>query len=156
MIIYRFIKYLFMTRRYAKILKQVDKIENIWSNLGKMLNTTFKTDWIGRKYAVINPSLSNDEYDSNSQIFEYGPDGLSDLPGVENWLMKRLLIAQQFIQTKNLFDILTYKIEKIDDYNNYLIVFQVFPLDDTIRYTKYFLLLLLTIVLGVTALLIFI
>ena len=145
-----------MTRRYAKILKQVDKIENIWSNLGKMLNTTFKTDWIGRKYAVINPSLSNDEYDSNSQIFEYGPDGLSDLPGVENWLMKRLLIAQQFIQTKNLFDILTYKIEKIDDYNNYLIVFQVFPLDDTIRYTKYFLLLLLTIVLGVTALLIFI
>lgn len=156
MIIYRFLKYLFMSRRYNRILKQVDKIENIWSNLGKMLNTTFKTDWIGRKYAVINPSLTNNEYDSNSQIFEYGPEGLSDLPGVENWLMKRLMIAQQFIQTKNLFDIITYKLEKIDNYNNYLIVFQVVPLDDTVRYTKYFLLLLLTIALGLAAFFIFI
>ena len=137
-----------MTLRYNRILKQVDKLENVWSNLGKMLNTEFKTDWIGRKYAVVNPTITNNEYDSNSQIFEYGLDGLSDLPGVENWLMKRLTIAQQFIQTKNLFDILTYKIKRIDNYNNYLIVFQALPLDDTIRYTKHFLLLLLTIAIG--------
>lgn len=148
MIIYRFIKYLLMALRYNRILKQVDKLENVWSNLGKMLNTEFKTDWIGRKYAVVNPTITNNEYDSNSQIFEYGLDGLSDLPGVENWLMKRLTIAQQFIQTKNLFDILTYKIKRIDNYNNYLIVFQALPLDDTIRYTKHFLLLLLTIAIG--------
>lgn len=156
MIIYRFIKYFLMTLRFNKIIKSVDSAEHLWNNLGKMLNTDFKTDWIGRSYAVINPSVSKNEYDINSQIFEYGQDGLSDLPGVENWIMKRLMVAQNFIQAQNLFDILTYKIKKIDNYNNYLLIFQVVPLDDTIRYFKHFLILLLIIaILTTTALIVF-
>lgn len=155
MITYKFFKYLFMYRKYNRILKKVYKHENLLPKLGQLLNTRFRIDWIGRVYAVINPSLQDNQYDSNSQIFEYGPDGLSDVPGVESWLMRRLNIAQQFIQAQNLFDMLTFKLEKIDNNNNFLFILQPLPLDDLKVYTKRFLLLLLGLVLVGVGLLIF-
>lgn len=144
-----------MYRKYNRILKKVYKQENLLENLGQLLNTRFRIDWIGRVYAVINPSIRNNQYDANSQIYEYGPNGLSDLPGVESWLMKRLNIAQQFIQAKNLFDLLTFKLEKIDDNNNFLFILQPLPLDDLKTYTKRFLILLLVLALIGIGLLIF-
>jgi hypothetical protein len=144
-----------MYRKYNKILKQVYKQENLLQNLGQMLGAKFRIDWIGRVYAVINPSIQNNQYDANSQIFEYGPDGLSDLPGVESWLMRRLNIVQQFVQAQNIFDLLTFKLKKLDNNNNFLFILQPLPLDDLKTYTKRFLLLILCLILIGTGLLIF-
>ena len=41
-----------------------------------------------------------------------------------------LSVASQFIRAKNLFDLLTYKIKKIDDYDNYLFIIQPITLDE--------------------------
>lgn len=156
MITFYFIKYLILVIRYTKIVKKIDRDENLLSNLGKLLNCNFRFDWIGRIYAVANPTLDeNGRYDTNTQIFEYGANGLSEVPGVQAWLMKHLSIAQQFIQAQNLFDILTFRIRKLDEYNNYLIVFQVFPLADFMRYTKRFLIMLGVLILIGIGLLIF-
>ena len=52
--------------------------------------------------------------------------------------MDRLNIASRFIQANNLFDLLTYKIEKIDEYDNYLFIIQPITWDDCKKYSKLF------------------
>ena len=129
MIIYRFFKYLFLNIKYTKILSKVYDNENIIENLSKLFKTQFKKDWIGRLYTVINPNLMGDDFDINTIIYEYDESGLNNYAFVERCIMSKLNIAQSFIQTNNLFDLLTYKIEKLDEYDNYLftsITFELF------------------------------
>lgn len=155
MIIYRFFSYLIKNIKYTKILNKVYKDENILTNLSKLFGTEFRKDWIGRIYAVINPSIYNGEYDPNKQIFEYGKDGeLSNHIFVEQQIMEKLNIAQQFIQARNLFDLLTYEIKKIDEYGNYLFIIQPITLPDCLEYTKkftiiYSILIIIGIILGI-------
>lgn len=122
MITYLFFKYLILHIKYMRILKRVYKEENLLENLSKLFGTTFKTDWIGRAYTVINPLIQNGIYDPNNQIYEYNENGLINDTYVEAYIMKQLNIAKQFIKANNLFDLLTYEIKKIDDYGNYLFV----------------------------------
>lgn len=153
MIIYRFFKYLFLNIKYTKILNKVYETENILPNLSELFNTTFKKDWIGRLYAVINPNLLGEDFDINTIIYEYGNNGLNNNAFVERWIMQRLNIAQSFIQVNNLFDLLTYDIKKLDEYDNFLFVIEPITLQDCLKYTKYFSILLsILIVLGITCL----
>lgn len=140
MIIYKFLKYLILNIRYTKILKEVYKNENLIQNLSNLFGVNFKIDWIGRIYAVINPNIVNGVYDPNTQIFEYNESGLSNTLYIEKWIMERLNVAEKFIQANNLFDLLTYKIEKLDDYNNHLFIIQPITLEDCLTYLKRFLL----------------
>ena len=140
MIIYKFLKYLILNIRYTKILKEVYKNENLIQNLSNLFGVNFKIDWIGRIYAVINPNIVNGVYDPNVQIFEYSEDGLSNTLYIEKWIMERLNVAEKFIQANNLFDLLTYKIEKLDDYNNHLFIIQPITLEDCLTYLKRFML----------------
>lgn len=146
MIIYRFIKYLILNIKYTKILNKVYKDENIINNLSGLFNTNFKIDWIGRLYAVINPNLIGEEFDVNTIIYEYGEDGLNKDAFVERWIMTKLNVAQSFIQANNLFDLLTYEIKKIDEYDNYLFIIQPITLEDCLKYSKYFCILLTTLI----------
>lgn len=156
MIIYKFIKYLIINIKYTRILKQVYNNENIINNLSELFGTKFRIDWIGRLYTIINPNLINGEHDINTQIFEYSDKGLSNEIYVEKYIMQKLNIASNFIKANNLFDLLTYKIEKIDEYDNYLFIIQPISLDDCLKNTKYFcILIMLLVVIGVSLIIIF-
>lgn len=153
MIIYRFFKYLFLNIKYTKILSKVYDNENIIENLSNLFKSQFKKDWIGRLYTVINPNLLGDDFDINTIIYEYDEGGLNNNAFVERWIMGKLNIAQSFIQTNNLFDLLTYKIEKLDEYDNYLFIIEPITLHDCLKYTKYFsILLTVLIVIGIICL----
>lgn len=150
MIIYRFFKYLFLNIKYTKILSKVYDNENIIGNLSNLFQSQFKKDWIGRLYTVINPNLLGDDFDINTIIYEYDETGLNNNAFVERWIMGKLNVAQSFIQTNNLFDLLTYKIEKLDEYDNYLFIIEPITLQDCLKYTKYFsILLTVLIVIGI-------
>jgi hypothetical protein len=156
MIIYKFIKYLIINIKYTRILKQVYNNENIINNLSELFGTKFRIDWIGRLYTIINPNLINGEHDINTQIFEYGDNGLSNEIYVEKYIMQKLNIASNFIKANNLFDLLTYKIEKIDEYDNYLFIIQPISLDDCLKNTKHFCILIsLLVVIGISLIIIF-
>lgn len=153
MIIYRFFKYLFLNIKYTKILNKVYDNEKIIENLSKLFKSQFKKDWIGRLYTVINPNLMGDDFDINTIIYEYDENGLNNYAFIERCIMSKLNIAKSFIQTNNLFDLLTYKIEKLDEYDNYLFIIEPITLHDCLKYTKYFsILLTVLIVIGIICL----
>lgn len=115
----QFFKYLKLTRMVKKIVKD----ENLLENLSKLYGFNFHIDNIGRIYAVINPLIKRGVYDVASQ--KYGVDdsiGVNQKEFMNNWVISRLDIAQEFIFEKNLFNILTYTIDPIDDKNNFLLV----------------------------------
>ena len=147
MIIYRFFKYLFLNIKYTKILNRVYKTENIIQNLSKLFGTNFKQDWIGRLYTVINPNIMGEDFDINMIIYEYNENGLDNKEFVQRWIMTKLNIAQTFIQTNNLFDLLTYDIKKLDEYDNYLFIIEPITLNDCLKYSKYFAILLTILIL---------
>ena len=156
MITYNFIKYLILNARYTKILKHIYKEEQIPENLSKLFNSNFKIDWVGRLYTVINPNLLNGEYDTNTQIFEYGEKGLTNEMFIERYIMQKLNIASNYIKANNLFDLLTYKIEKIDEYDNYLFIIEPITFNDFVKNAKRFSILLSSlIVIGITLILTF-
>lgn len=156
MIIYRFIKYLILNIKYTNILNNIYKEENILSNLSSLFGTNFKIDWIGRIYTVVNPSVIKTSDDINSQIFEYDNGGLNNKAYVEGLIMQKMNIASNFIRANNLFDLLTYEIRKLDEYDNYLFIIKPITLDDCLKYSKYFAILIsVLLVLGITLLIIF-
>lgn len=145
MITYNFIKYLILNIKYTRILKRIYKDEQIPENLSKLFNTNFKIDWIGRMYTVINPNLIDGIYDASSQIFEYDERGLSNDAYIERFIMQKLNIASNYIKANNLFDLLTYEIKKLDDYDNYLFIIKPITLDDFVKNSKRFGILLVSL-----------
>jgi hypothetical protein len=145
MIVYKFFKYLILHLRYRKILNRVYKDENILENLSELFGTEFRIDWLDRIYTVINPNIKNGEYDQSNQFFEYNEQGLINTEYIERYIMEKLNVAQMYIQASNLFDLLTYSIDKLDEYDNYLFVIKPITLDDCLKYSKRFALLLLVL-----------
>lgn len=156
MIIYRFIKYLFQNIKYTKILNKVYKDENLLNNLSELFRVEFRKDWIGRIYAVFNPHIQTGIFDPNNQIYEYDENGLTNKPYVESYIFNQLNIAKQFIKANNLFDLLTYKIKRLDDNDNYLFIMQPFTLDDCIKYSKLFTILIISLLIIIGILIYFI
>ena len=153
MIIYNFIKHLILNIKYTKLLSKVYKNEDLLKKLSQLFGSNFKKDWIGRVYTVINPNIMDGKFDNTTQIFEYNQNGLDNNVYVEKWIMNRFNVISQFIQTNNLFDLLNYKITKLDDYDNYLLVLEPITLRDCIKYTKYFtILFIILIIIGITIL----
>ena len=146
MIIKDFYKSVKMHRKYSKILKKIYKDENIIENLSALFGVRFKIDKIGRIYAVINPNIAGDKYSATTQIFEYNENGLDNTTYVEKWIMERMNIASRFIRANNLFDLLTYKIERIDEYDNFLFVMQPITLHEAIKNIKRFSILTMSLV----------
>lgn len=138
MILFSFLKYLILNIRYTRLLKKVYKDEQLLIRFSQLFGTEFRIDWVGRIYAVINPNIFKDQLDLNTQIFEYGENGLTNEPYIEHWIMNKLNIAQNFIMAHNLFDLLTYEIKRLDIYDNYLFVIKPITFDDCIKWTKIF------------------
>ena len=148
MIVYKFFKYLILHLRYRKILKQVYKDENILENLTELFGTEFRIDWLDRIYTVVNPHIKNGEYDQSNQFFEYNEQGLINTEYIEKYIMEKLNVAQMYIQASNLFDLLTYSIDRLDEHDNFLFVIKPITLDDCLKYSKRFAILLLVLVIA--------
>ena len=118
------------------MLKKVYKSENLIQNLSGIFGVQFKMDWVGRIYAVFNPFIKNGQYSNENKIFEYNNRGLDDSQFVETQIVETLTIASSFIRSKNLFDLLTYKIKKLDDYDNYLFIIQPITFEDFFKNAK--------------------
>lgn len=141
MIIYLFIKYILLHRKYCKILNGVYKNENLLDNLSALFKVQFRKDWVGRVYAVFNPHIQEGVFNPNNQIYEYTEKGLVNDAYVEAYILNQLNIAKQFIQANNLFDLLTYRLKKIDENDNYLFIMEPITWGDCKKYTKWFIIL---------------
>ena len=138
MVFYIFIKNLLLNIKYTKILRKIYKAEGLLEKFSQLFGVEFKMDWVGRVYTVINPNIIDDKLDINTQIFEYNDNGLTNEPYVEKYIMTKLNIVSDFIMANNLFDLLTYEIKKLDDYDNYLFVIKPITFDDCMKWTKIF------------------
>lgn len=138
MILYNFIKYLIMNIKYTRIIKKVYKDEGLITKFSQLFDSEFRMDWVGRIYAVLNPNIVNDKMDYNTQIFEYGENGLTNEPYVEKWIMTKFNLIRDFVMANNLFDLLTYEIKKIDEYDNYLLIIKPLTFDDCMKWVKWF------------------
>ena len=138
MIFYKFITNFILNRKYTKIIKNVYKDDDIINKLSKLFGTEFRIDWVGRLYCVINPNIISDQLDINTQIFEYSENGLTNNLYIEKYIMTKLNAIREFVIANNLFDLLTYRIEKLDDYDNYLFVIEPITFEDCKKWTKIF------------------
>ena len=135
MIIYNFLKFLIMYIRYNRVLNDVYKKENILEGLSSTLGAELKQDWIGRLYAVVNPYIVDGKYDPSKIITEIGKDIPTNMV-LEKYVMERFNIASQFIQANNLFDLMSYKMTRLDEYENYLLVLYPLPYSDLVVWGK--------------------
>lgn len=138
MVFYKFIKNLVLNIKYTKLLRKIYKDENLLDKFSKLFGVEFRIDWVGRIYTVINPNIINDKLDINTQIFEYGDNGLTNEPYIEKYIMTKFNLVKDFIMANNLFDLLTYEIKRIDEYDNYLFVIKPITFDECKKWTKIF------------------
>lgn len=138
MVIYSFIRNLLLNIKYTRLLRKIYDDEQLLKKFSELFGTEFRIDWVGRMYAVFNPNIANDMLDVNSQIFEYDETGLTNKPYIEKWIMTKLILVKDFIMANNLFDLLTYEIKKLDEYDNYLFIIKPITFDDCMKWTKIF------------------
>lgn len=156
MVFYKFIKNLVLNIKYTRLLKRIYKDENLLKKFSQLFNTEFRIDWVGRMYTVINPNIINDKLDVNTQIFEYGENGFTNEPYIEKYIMTKFNLVKDFIMANNLFDLLTYEIKRIDEYDNYLFVIKPITFDECKKWAKIFGIVYgLILVTGITLLIIF-
>lgn len=156
MIIYNFFKNWYLNTKCTRILGKIYRDENLINNLSVLFGTTFRKDNVGRLYTVLNPNIKDGKYNVDDQIFEYGSDGLVNTAYVERKVMEKLNIAVNYIHASNLFDLLTYEIKKLDDYDNYLFIIKPITLDDFLNSLKKFGILTgILVILAIVALVIF-
>lgn len=138
--------------KYTKILKNIYKSEDIIDNLTKLFGASFKMDWCGRLYAVLNPYLKDGKFDPTTITIQYDENGISDKAFIENWIMERMVVAQQFIRANNLFDLLTYDIKDLGS-GNYLFVLKSITFTDFVKNIKLLSILTLVIIICTTLIL---
>ena len=120
---------------YFKVKHLLNKIytsEKIEENLSRTFGVECKRDWVSRLYMVINPILQNIKSDGNTIVYDHNNRMM-----VEAWVMKNLELIRNFIVNNSMFDLLTYSIDKIDDDENYLIVFKNIYFDDIMKIYKW-------------------
>lgn len=141
------IKNIWLHVKYSKILNKIYKDEDLLNKMGELLGVKVRKDWVGRLYMVLNPNLIPKE----EQIFEYDENGLNNSAFIEKWLMERFIIMEKFLMVNNLFDILSYSIKKLDEYDNYLLIMEPITFKDYMKSLKYlsiFIILILIICIG--------
>ena len=112
MVIYNFFKNLLLNRKYTKIIKSVYKDDDMLNKLSQLFGSEFRIDWVGRIYTVLNPNIVDDKLDVNTQIFEYGENGLSNSVYLERYIMTKLNMIKDFVIANNLFDLFLFLLLK--------------------------------------------
>lgn len=125
------IKILFQHFKIIRIVKKCCKEEKLLDTLSRLIGSEFRIDWIGRIYSVINPVIKDGKFDAG-QALEYTDTGLSNEEYIKHWFFDRLGVIENFIKVNNLFDLLTFRIESLDNMGNHLVI--LYPItSDQIR-----------------------
>lgn len=127
----------------VKVLRKACAEERLLEKLSQSFGHRFRIDRIGRIYTIINPLVHNLDTGGNAIIY----DGNNE-PMVSEYLLKNMMLLKTFIGENQFFDILTYDIKKLDDDQNYLVILKPIFLDDTIKYFKGFLYIILVLLIG--------
>ena len=133
--------------------------QSFYSILKSYLRMNPKTDFLGRVYGVINPSLNSDgKFDWSDMIFEIDGENTNNYAYVENWLYKQMLaVSTMFnLDKSGFFDNITMDIKHVGPHNadNYLVVFDTVARRQMASYFKKSVLrifIYLLIVLGIWA-----
>jgi len=118
--------------RIQRVLNKIYKGEKIPENLSRSFGVPCEEDWVGRLYMVLNPLLQDMKTGGNTIVYDKDNKVL-----VEEWVMKNLELIRSFVVNNSLFDLLTYSIDRIDDDDNYLVVFKNIYFDDFMRICKW-------------------
>ena len=118
--------------RVQKVLNKIYDSEKIEKNLSRIFGVPCKRDWVGRLYMVVNPIIQDVEDGGNTLIYDKDENLV-----IEGWVMKNLELIRNFVVNNSMFDLLTYTIEKLDEDENYLIVFKNVYFDDVKKIIKW-------------------
>ena len=145
--------------KYRRYIKAILKNEDILNKMSSQFGAKFEIDKIGRIWTVLNPHIQNMKptEGSSSLIYQFNEDGtMTNDTAIEKWVMDQLNIANLFIQEHELWELLTYKIKKLDNDKNYLLVIQNIFTDGMLKEVKRYLIGLgVLVVLGIVAMCIF-
>ena len=126
------IKNAYLHIKYSRILRKAMQEDKVEEGLGKLFEgVTFRRDWGGRVYAVLNPFIVNGKYDPTAVVVDEQTGSWE--AWMEDWVMQRLVAAQAFIRANNLFELLTYDLRQIDDSGNWLLVLSPITLQPLLR-----------------------
>lgn len=134
-----FVPTLFKYLKMNRLIKRIDGNERLMQNLSELYGSEFKRDWVGRWYTVLNPLVQKMEMSgmgTDRRIFEFTENGLSDKTYIEKWCMDRMFAASNFIKNKELLDIMTYSLERLDNNQNYLFVLKPILFADLMKTSK--------------------
>lgn len=137
--IIKFLIQLIETLHLQRMLNRIYQSEKVILRLSELFGAQVEKDWWGRLFVVINPAIKDGKLNDDVIYNESdSPDGgWTDEEYVRAWLFSRMNIITEFIKTENLFDALTYRLKKLDDWGNYLLILQPITFSDTIRKARY-------------------
>lgn len=98
--------------------------------LKKYLNVEFSKDWIGRLYAVINPSIDvNGKLDFTNMIIELNDDLTNNNTYVKQWVYRQLSMVSALykLESSGFFDLIGVEFKHVGPQNadNYLVIFDI-------------------------------
>ena len=125
------IKILYNFFRYQKVINKVVCTPEFIQALSSSFGATFQKDHIGRLYTVINPYVQKIDINSNDIVYD------QDKPIIDKWIMDKFILIDMVIKNHDLFDILTYNIERVDDDMNYLLTISNALLKDVIMICRW-------------------
>lgn len=117
--------------RYQKVINKVVCAPEFIQALSSSFGVTFRKDRIGRLYTVINPYVQKIDINGSDIIYD------QDKPVIDKWIMDKFILIDMVIKNHDLFDILTYNIERVDDDMNYLLTISNALLKDVIRIVRW-------------------
>lgn len=124
--------------------------------LKRYLNADFRSDWLGREYGVVNPSLDTEgKFNFSNQIFEIDGKETNSNEFVKVWLYKQMSLVSDVYQLEHtgFFDLICADIKHVGpkEHDNYLIIFDIVSRKEMALAFKSFIkrLLLLIILIGI-------
>ena len=109
--------------------------------LKKYLNVEFSKDWLGRLYAVINPSIDvNGKLDFTNMIIELNDDLTNNNTYVKQWVYRQLSMVSAIYKLENsgFFDLIGAEFRHVGPQNadNYLVIFDIVSRKEMASYFK--------------------
>ena len=105
------------------------------------LKTDIKKDWIGRLYGVVNPNISNGEYDFNNMIIEIDGDNTNNNEYVRQWVYRQMRMIGSLFKIEKLYDYIDISFEHVgpENQDNYLVIFDIVSRKEKVESRKRFL-----------------
>lgn len=135
MYIFKFLYRLILNIRCTERLKHIYKTEQLIKKISYLVGAQFRLDNIGRIYAVVNPAVRDGVY-NQEQVLEWTDSGLKNDEYVKKWIIDYFILLENFVNSNNLFELLTFNLTKIDDSGNYLCVLQPISLTPVFQSIK--------------------